>query len=75
MTFFKKYSGTANTQLVRLERLVWTLIYAGLLAVVLGGFMAQRDDASAHWWLIGGAIVAAIGVVLIYVRSRLHEGP
>ena len=35
MSFFKKYSGTANIQLVRLERLIWALIYSGLLSVVL----------------------------------------
>ena len=75
MSFFKKYSGTSNLRLIRLERLVWTLIYAGLLSVVLGGFMLARGDDTAHWWIAAGGFVAAAGVVLVYVRSRLHEGP
>ena len=74
MSFFKKYSGTSNLRLIRLERLVWTLIYAGLLALVLGGFMLARGDTAGHWWIGGGALVAAVGVLLIYVRSRLREG-
>ena len=30
MAFFKKYNGTTNTKLVRMERLMWVLIYGGL---------------------------------------------
>jgi hypothetical protein len=73
MSFFKKYSGTTNTRLVRMERSIWALIYGGLLAVVLGMFIDQSgaQDASL-FYQIGGLAVGA-GVVLIYVRSLLRE--
>jgi uncharacterized membrane protein HdeD (DUF308 family) len=73
MSFLKKYNGTTNVRLLRLERSVWTLIYGGLLSVVLGLFIDQSgaQDASL-FYQIGGLAVGA-GVVLIYVRSLLHE--
>ena len=74
MSFFKKYSGTANIQLVRLERLIWALIYGGLLGVVLGGFMLHRGADGADWWIAGGLLVCAVGVALIFLRARLREG-
>ena len=73
MSFFKKYSGTTNLRLVRLERMVWVLIYGGLLSIVLGLFIDQSgaQDASL-FYQIGGLAVGA-GVVMIYIRSRLRE--
>jgi hypothetical protein len=56
-----------------LEALVWVLIYGGLLLLALGVFV-QRQGGSFGWALIGiGGGVAAIGAVLIFVRSR--RGP
>lgn len=56
--------------LAALEKLVWILIYSGLLLVCLGIFV-QRADALLGWILIvAGAIDAAAGAVLIWVRSR-----
>ena len=55
----------------RLDRLIWILIYGGLFAAVLG--YASRPSAPATGWtlmVLGGA-VSAVGVVLIWVRSRL----
>ena len=59
----------------RLHRLIWLLIYGGLLTLVLGLSVA-RSDAELGWGLVGvGAVVAALGVVLVWVRSRLREDP
>jgi hypothetical protein len=56
-----------------LEALVWVLIYGGLLLLGLGVFVL-RQGGSFGWALIGiGGGVAAIGAVLIFVRSR--RGP
>ena len=73
MAFFKRYNGTAHVGLMRLERLIWTLIYGGLLAVVLGVFMVQGGDEAGSTVSIVGGVVTAIGAVLIYVRSRMRE--
>ena len=74
MSFFKKYNGTTNVRLARLETLIWVLIYGGLLSLVVGFFMSRNADGSGLELVVGGAVVAAVGAVLIYVRSRLREG-
>lgn len=74
MSFFKKYNGTMNKRLARLETLIWILIYGGLLSALVGYFM-QSDGDDGRWLLVCGALAAVVGVVLIFVRSRLHEDP
>jgi hypothetical protein len=55
----------------RIETLTWVLIYGGLLALCLGWFAAGDDQGWGAATMIGGGAVAAIGVVLIFVRSRM----
>jgi hypothetical protein len=57
--------------LKRLQNLIWILIYAGLLTLVLGLFTERTDDALGGTMVVFGGLVAAIGVVLIFVRARL----
>lgn len=58
-----------------LERLIWSLIYGGLLALVLG--LATGDAHVVFGWslTVVGAVVALAGVVLIFVRARLGGAP
>ena len=52
-----------------LEKLVWVLIYAGLLLVCLGIF-ARRSQPVFGWALIaGGGLAAVVGAYLIHLRS------
>ena len=61
--------------LQRLHKIIWALIYGGLLTLVLG-IATARTDAAAGWVLmVGGGVVAAVGVVLIAVRARLKADP
>ena len=57
----------------KIEKLVWVLIYGGLLAVALGISVAR----GGHWvsWCFGvlGVMAVVAGVVLIVVRSRMKE--
>ncbi len=63
---------TAKT-LQWIERLVWILIYGGLFMLVLG-IAIGRQDAPLGWvFAIPGVVLALVGVVLIYVRSRLDR--
>ncbi len=71
MGFFKKYNGTTDTRLVRLERLTWLLIYLGLVLMVLGSFIRRTQDATG--WFVAGGLAVVSGIVLIYVRSRMRE--
>jgi hypothetical protein len=54
-----------------IERLTWVLIYGGLLMVGLA--FALRSTSEPLAWAIGvaGAVEVAVGVVLIWVRSRM----
>ncbi len=73
MSFFKKYNGTSNRRLARMETLIWVLIYGGLLSVVVSLFMSDDGQDLAMVLRILGGIVVAAGVVLIVVRSRMRE--
>lgn len=75
MSFFKKYNGTAHVGLMRLETLIWVLIYGGLLTLVLGGFLTREQDGSGVGVMIAGGLLVLIGAILLYVRSRLREEP
>jgi hypothetical protein len=73
MGLFKLSDPAPHRTIARLQALIWVLIYGGLLALVLG-LSTRRFDGPLGWRLVAaGAVVAAAGVVLIYVRSRLHE--
>ncbi|MGJ7489853.1 hypothetical protein [Variovorax sp. ZT4R33] len=59
----------------RLEKWIWILIYGGLFTFVLG-FSTTRIDAALGWSIATpGAIAVAVGIVLIYVRSRFKDDP
>ena len=73
MAFFKKYNGTTNARLLRVERTIWVLIYGGLLSVVVGSFLEQQEAQDASLFYHLGALAVGAGVVLIYVRSRMRE--
>ncbi len=57
--------------LARLDKLIWTLIFGGLLSVALGLSITQRDGALGQWFILGGLLVAACGAGLVYLRSRM----
>jgi uncharacterized membrane protein HdeD (DUF308 family) len=71
MAFFKKYNGTTNTKLIRMERMIWTLIYGGLLAVILGYFIDQQEAQDAALFYNFGGLAVAAGVVMVIIRSRM----
>ncbi|SDN95202.1 hypothetical protein SAMN05216303_101104 [Rhodoferax sp. OV413] len=56
----------------RLEKTIWILLYGGLLSLVLGLFTQRVDDDLGLTLVIGGGVAAALGAVLIYVRSRVR---
>ena len=54
-----------------LEALVWVLIYGGLLLAVLGLAVQRADDPLGWSMVVAGALAAGVGVVLIWIRSRM----
>jgi hypothetical protein len=55
-----------------LEKLIWTLIYGGLLAGSLGLFVVPGDATLGALLGFGGLAAAGLGAVLIWVRSLLE---
>ena len=54
-----------------LEKWTWILIYGGLFLLILGIATGRSNEAVGWSVAIPGAALAAVGIVLIYVRSRL----
>ena len=65
-------SRAASNKLVRrIERLTWILIYGGLLTLILGWWVIPSDDGVGYLLLGCGAVIAVIGFLMIYVRSKI----
>lgn len=56
-----------------LEKLIWTLVYGGLILLCLGLFMRPAAPGIAWAVMASGATVAAVGALLIWVRSRRKD--
>ncbi len=57
----------------RLDRWVWTLIYGGLLLMGLGLAIWSQPSSWPLWLVLGGGLAAAVGLVLIAIRSRQSD--
>lgn len=60
----------SKNALVWMERLIWLLIFGGLLFACLGLFLVRGGVPVWGWVLIGkGSLAVAGGVLLIWLRS------
>lgn len=72
MSFFDKYNGTSNTRLLRMERVIWILIYGGLLTLVLAWFTENTQATRATGLYAVGGVALAMGLLVFYLRT-LHK--
>jgi hypothetical protein len=56
-----------------LDKLIWVLIFGGLLLVSLGLFVEERNATLGWSMVLGGALGALAGGALIVVRARRSE--
>jgi len=56
-----------------LEKWIWILIFGGLFMVIFGIATGRADEAFGWSFAVPGAVLAIIGVVLIYVRTRQQD--
>ena len=54
----------------RTDIIIWVCIYGGLLSIVASFVLTDVSPALAWVLGIGGSLVTALGVILIYIRSR-----
>lgn len=54
-----------------LEKWIWILIYGGLLCLVAGLAVSQREEGLGLVMVALGGIVAVVGALLIMVRARM----
>jgi len=53
-----------------LAKLIWILIYGGLLLISLGLFVSRTDGVLGGTLIGGGALAVVAGAALIWIRSR-----
>lgn len=76
MGFYKPGANhTSDPKMARLHKIIWALIFGGLLTIVLGIFVGKSDDATGWITVAAGCVLTAIGAVLIYVRSTMTDKP
>ena len=56
-----------------LEKLIWTLVYGGLIVLCLGLFVWPAAPGLALVLVASGVAVTAVGALLIWVRSRRQD--
>jgi uncharacterized membrane protein len=53
-----------------IDIIIWICIYGGLLSIA-GALAIARAQEELAWWVgAAGSLVTAIGIVLIYIRSK-----
>ena len=58
-----------------LEKWIWPLIFVGLLVAGLGLSIGNIDAGFGAWVVGAGLVLALLGVLMIYLRSRIEDGP
>ena len=72
MGFYKPGANhPTDPRMARLHKIIWTLIFGGLLIVILGIFVGKTDDAIGWMMIASGCVMTAVGAILIYVRSTM----
>ena len=76
MGFYKPGANhTSDPKMARLHKIIWMLIFGGLLAVIFGIFVGKTDDAVGWMMIAVGGLMTVVGAVLIYVRSTMPDKP
>jgi hypothetical protein len=64
---------TQSKNIAKVQVWIWVLIYLGLILLALG-LSVRGSDASMGWGIAAsGVTLGVVGMVLIWVRSRMSE--
>ena len=76
MGFYKPGANhVQDPKMARLHRIIWSLIFGGLLTVIIGIFVGKTDDAIGWTMIAAGAVMTLVGAALVYVRSTIVAHP
>ena len=76
MGFYKPGANhPTDPKMARLHKIIWALIFGGLLTIILGIFVGRTDDTIGWMMVTTGGVLTVMGAVLIYVRSTLTSKP
>ena len=56
-----------------MEVAIWALLYGGLALVMVGLWLIEHAAGWPHALVAVGVMLAAAGIVLIWLRSRLDD--
>jgi len=56
-----------------IDVLIWVYIYGGLLVAGWGISVQRSSNGLGLSLIVGGGLVAAVGFLLIYIRSRMKN--
>ena len=56
-----------------IDVLIWVYIYGGLLVAGWGLSVQRSSNGLGLSLIVGGGLVAAVGFLLIYIRSRMKN--
>ena len=72
MGFYKPGANhVQDPKMARLHKIIWTLVFGGLITIILGIFVERAGDAMGWMMVVAGGVLTAIGAGLIYVRSTM----
>ena len=72
MGFYKPGANhPTDPRTARLHKIIWALIFGGLLTVILGIFVGKADEAIGWMMIAAGSVMTVVGAVLIYLRSTM----
>lgn len=72
MSFYKPGANhPTDPRMARLHKVIWSLIFGGLLMLIFGIFVGKTDDVIGWTMVAAGGVMTVAGMVLIYVRSTL----
>ena len=76
MGFYKPGANhTTDPAMAKLHKIIWSLIFGGLLTIIIGIFVGKTDDTISWLMITAGCVLTVVGAVLIYVRSTYTSKP
>jgi uncharacterized membrane protein len=76
MGFYKPGANhPTDPKMAKLHKIIWTLIFGGLLTLILGFFVGKNGHAMGWMMMTAGGVLTVIGALLIYVRSTMTSEP